>query len=874
VRHLILKRGELISIAIALVMLMAIGVFTALDWIEYHQGRDEVLNRRKIFEHTNSLLLAVTDAETGQRGFILTGDPTYLAPYQQARETIPREFKSLNGFMTDPDSGELLRKLRALVTEKMNELETTVNLRRQGDVHSSASQVKLGRGAQLMAEIRRAAGEIHDKQSALIEARSEEVRGRSDRAHLISIVSSAALLVLLGLGALNIGAAATRREQLIADIDRERGQTAEVRDLLQTTLASIGDAVLVTDTSGRVTFMNRVAEILTGWKAADATGVSETRVFKLIDESSRAPVESPVQAVLKGSEALGLSNHTLLLSTDGSEIPIDDIGAPIRSQSGIILGVVVVFRDVTSRRTAERERERSRADAERQRSHLHSLFQQAPAIINIHRGPDHVFELVHPRTRHLLGDRDVAGMKAIDAIHNPGFVGILDEVYSSGEPRSLIETSLSEEAPGLYFNYICCPWRDEHGDVAGVMTLAIDVSEQVRLREAMKASEERLRETARLESLGVLAGGIAHDFNNLLVGIIGNASMALDALPVSHSVYGMISDVLSAGERAATLTRQMLAYAGKGRFVVESLDLSDHVEEMLPLIQGSIPKTVVLRTRFARNLPLVEADAAQLHQVFMNLVINAAEACGEDPGQVDIVTSLQPVDDHYAQSIFGSQELKPGIYVSLEVSDNGSGMDEATKARIFDPFYTTKFTGRGLGLSAVLGIIRAHEGAIKVYSEPGKGSTFRVLFPAVAGSVPETKPAGSVVFNHSQHRQTVLLIDDEDVVRKMAGLALAQLGYSVIEAGNGVEALDRFRDHSAEIDVVVLDLTMPLMSGEETLRRLRAIDPNVAVILSSGFNESEATRHFDSGKLAGFLQKPYTLTRLGEQVRAALNGHP
>jgi signal transduction histidine kinase/CheY-like chemotaxis protein len=457
-------------------------------------------------------------------------------------------------------------------------------------------------------------------------------------------------------------------------------------------------------------------------------------------------------------------------------------------------------------------------------------------------------------------------------VRYPEYLDILNQVYATGEARAVVEWPIRNEAGEVtrYFDYICCPWREEDGVVAGVMTLAVDVTEQVRGRNAMKAAEERLRETARLESLGVLAGGIAHDFNNLLVGIIGNASMALESLPASHPVHGMITGVLKAGERAATLTRQMLAYAGKGRFVIESVNLSALVEEMLPLIQGAIPKTVVLTTKFERSLPTVEADASQLHQVFMNLVINAAEACEEGPGRVEVVTSIQQVDEQYALTMFGSAELAPGLYVCLEVSDNGAGMDDATKARIFDPFFTTKFTGRGLGLSAVVGIIRAHKGAIKVYSEPGRGSIFRVLLPAEPAMAMESGKEETNGLASSHRPGTVLVVDDEEVVRVMARAALEQLGFGVIEASNGREALERFAERRGDIDLVILDLTMPLMSGEETLRKLRALDPEVMVILSSGFNESDATRHFKGDRLAGFLQKPYTLTRLNERVTAAL----
>jgi PAS domain S-box-containing protein len=877
VKHLILKRGELISIAVALVMLLAMGLFSGLDWLGYRQSRADVIAARGIFENIGVVQLAITDAETGQRGYLLTGDPAYLKPYDRALAALPGALSGLRTAASNSAEGAQIRRLNELVEHKITELRRVTELRRSGDIAGSLALVRAGSGAALMTSIRRVAGEISDRQSTFIASRSNEVRTGTDRAHFVTLLGSLTLLVLLGMGAVTISAAATRREQLIADLERERGQTAEVRDLLQTTLASIGDAVLVADREGRVTFMNRVAEALTGWRAETASGHAESDVLPLVDETTRALVESPVQSVLRDGRVVGLSDHTILIAKDGREIPIDDSGAPIRSNSGETLGVVVVFRDVTQRRAAERERERlladaeaSRADAERQRSHIHSLFRQAPAIINIHRGPHHIYELVHPRLEAAAG-RDVTGLPAREAVQDTQYLRILDEVYVTGVSRSVTELEVPD---GSFFNYICCPWRDSDGSVAGVMTLAIEVTEQVLARRAMKATEEQLRETAKLESLGVLAGGIAHDFNNLLVGIVGNASLALESLPPHDPVKGMIRDVLRAGERAATLTRQMLAYAGKGRFLIENVDLSDMVSEMLPLIQGSIPKSVSLRTHLASGLPPVEADSSQLHQVFMNLVINAAEACeGQSSGAVNIVTGLQEIDAAYIQETFGQAtfgvpELEPGKYVSLEVTDNGAGMDEATRAKIFDPFFTTKFTGRGLGLSAVLGIIRSHKGAVKVHSAPGEGSSFRVLFPAgTYGASPEDSlnQAPSAVGG------TVLLIDDEPLVRRIARAALDQLGYRVVEAENGVQAVELFSSLHREVSIVILDLTMPVMSGEETLRKLRAIDPSVRVILSSGFSEADAIRHFEGRNLAGFLQKPYTLTRLSERLRAALS---
>jgi PAS domain S-box-containing protein len=267
------------------------------------------------------------------------------------------------------------------------------------------------------------------------------------------------------------------------------------------------------------------------------------------------------------------------------------------------------------------------------------------------------------------------------------------------------------------------------GQFAGYVGYGIDITER-------KEEAERLRESAKLESLGVLAGGIAHDFNNLLVGILGNGSLAIDMLSPSSPVTPLIEDVVRAGEKAAELTRQMLAYAGKGRFVNKAVDLSESVREIIPLVRFSIPKRVQLRLNLARGLPPIEADPSQVQQIIMNLVINGAEACDpEMDGVVAVTTSLREVDQECGRTASGAEPLQPGTFVCLEVRDNGCGMDVQTKAKIFDPFFTTKFTGRGLGLSAVLGIIRGYKGSIDVQSAPGSGSIFKVLLAAM----PESK---------------------------------------------------------------------------------------------------------------------------------------
>ena len=289
--------------------------------------------------------------------------------------------------------------------------------------------------------------------------------------------------------------------------------------------------------------------------------------------------------------------------------------------------------------------------------------------------------------------------------------------------------------------------RDSQGRPQGYLEINTDVTERRRI-------DEQLRHTQKLESLGVLAGGVAHDFNNLLTGILGNASLALDGIPPNHPNHTLLEEVTKAAERAADLTRQLLAYAGKGRFVMRTVNLSDLVREIGGLVQTSIPKAVQLRLQLTERLPGIDADPGQLQQIVMNLVINGAEAIGPEGGTVLVRTGVQPVDEQYIETMSSAGELlRPGQYVFLEVHDSGSGMSEETLAKIFDPFYTTKFAGRGLGLSAVLGIVRAHKGALKVYSKPGSGTTFKVLFPASAnpmGQQPATVARElALQWNHS-----------------------------------------------------------------------------------------------------------------------------
>ncbi len=410
---------------------------------------------------------------------------------------------------------------------------------------------------------------------------------------------------------------------------------------------------------------------------------------------------------------------------------------------------------------------------------------------------------------------------------------------------------------------------DEAGAVFRLTGMVKDVTRRKLAEEEHRALTERIAQTQRIESLGVLAGGVAHDFNNLLVGILGNADLALLDLPAESPARSRLEGIELAARRAADLARQMLAYSGRGRFVVDRLDLRKLLEEIAHLMEVSISKKAVLKYSFADDVPAIEGDATQIRQVMMNLITNASEAIGEHSGIISVSTGAMYCDRAYLAETYLDDDLPPGVYAFIEVSDTGAGMDDETAHRIFEPFFTTKFTGRGLGLAAALGIVKGHSGALKVYSEPGKGTTFKILFPAVEGTTAgDLLPSGDP--DAARSGGTVLLVDDEETVRLVGSAMLRRGGFDVITAQDGRAALAMFAQRHGEVDCVILDLAMPNMDGEETYRELRAVDPDVRVLLSSGYNEQDAINRFAGKRLAGFIQKPYRAEELIQAVRAVI----
>ncbi len=509
--------------------------------------------------------------------------------------------------------------------------------------------------------------------------------------------------------------------------------------------------------------------------------------------------------------------------------------------------------DITEAKIAEKEREQ-----------FHTLFMTSDDIMVI-ADPNGAFLHTNPSCSLILGySKD-------ELIARP----FMEFVYPPDQQSTLCELE-QQMRTGHSFKfenrYVCkngtlrwLSWSATYNQ-NDRMTYATarDFTERKEAEEERNRLEQQLLQGQKLESLGVLAGGIAHDFNNILTSVVGNVDLAFMHLPPHSPAEENLQRIRKAADRAADLAKQMLAYAGRGKFVVEPVDMNSLVEEMGHMLQVSATKNAVLCYQLTKPLPAIEADATQIRQVVMNLVINASEAIGSKNGTVTITTGYQQCDEKYLQSTCLSDHIPEGMYVFVEVTDTGCGIPLEIQSKIFDPFFTTKFTGRGLGMAAVLGVVRGHKGAIKIDSNPGSGTTFKVLFPA------SEKACGAVGVRREETgwkgHGKVLLVDDEETVREIGGELLKQLGLTPITACNGREAIEVFKN-TGDIIFVILDLTMPEMDGIQCFQQLLALDPGVKVIMASGFTEYEVTRKIGAMKAAGFVEKPYSLVSLRNKIR-------
>ncbi|WP_279341600.1 PAS domain-containing protein [Geothrix sp. SG200] len=530
--------------------------------------------------------------------------------------------------------------------------------------------------------------------------------------------------------------------------------------------------------------------------------------------------------------------------------------------------LLVAARDVEARKAAEA----ALRDAE---ARYQGLFENSPDAIFWIGVPEHgpfIVESLNPAQARTLGRpaQEIVGRPLEDWLPGP-LADTISANYrrclEAGRPITYEESA--DLGHGLrHFQTLLVPIRNAEGRIHRIVGISTDITERHQAEAQRRQLEAQIQQAQKLESLGVLAGGIAHDFNNLLTAILGNLNIAQASLDPASPAVPFLGSAEKAVLKASDLTKQMLAYSGKGRFVVSLHDLNLVVSEMTHLLRVSISKKASLRLDLPEGLPPLEADGTQLQQVIMNLVTNASDALGDEEGTISIRTGAAELEAAGIAATFPTQSLLPGPYVTLEVGDTGQGMSPEVMARIFDPFFTTKATGRGLGLSAMLGILKGHRAGLQVSSEVGRGSTFKAYFPASSGS-PLAEPARNGQ-GEVRLEGTILLVDDEPAVLQTIGAALASMGLDIVTAEDGLAAVARLEAAPEAIDLVLMDLTMPRMDGRDAFEAMRRIRPDLRVILSSGYNEQESTRLLLGRGLAGFLQKPYTLDDLRAALQKAL----
>jgi len=620
---------------------------------------------------------------------------------------------------------------------------------------------------------------------------------------------------------------------------------------------AVAEVVWTANAAGEITEPSPSLERFTGRPTAELAGL---RWVDTIHPDDREALTREMAEAIRGGAYFAVQYR--MRRADGEWRLMEARGTPVRDEDGAVLEWMGVNVDVTDRRATETQLRASDA--------LHALVFNSGFdsmyLVSVD-GPDEFrVRLVNEAFTRITGvpAREVVGRELRDIARNQAAAIQVaryrdvaatrraveyEEHYVLNDREQVMETRLS-------------PVVSPSGTVTHVLGVSRDVSERRRLERERQEMEMKLQHTQKLESLGVLAGGVAHDFNNLLVGILGNASLALLDLEAGSELAETVGDIERTARQAAELTTQLLAYSGKGRFVVAPTDLAALVREMSPVWRSALGRRATVTLELADDLPPVEGDASQLRQVVLNMITNAVDALGGEAGHVTVRAGLERLDAAALARARFATGAEPGEHVFVEVEDDGCGMDAHTIERIFDPFFTTKFTGRGLGLAATLGIVRGHRGVITVRSAPGAGTSFRVAFPARRDLV----AAGAVEAEGAlpDAAGTVLVIDDDAPVRSAARRILGRAGFAVLEAVDGESGIATFRAAPHAIACVMVDLTMPGMDGMEVAAGIRAIRPAVRIVLASGFDAGAASG-FPAGDYV-FLHKPFTASQLVEAV--------
>jgi PAS domain S-box-containing protein len=627
------------------------------------------------------------------------------------------------------------------------------------------------------------------------------------------------------------------------------------------------------DLNERLVFLNRALANLLGEAEERLLGVDFIKRYCPADYVEKM---RNVHLSLAAGEAVNPTVELVIARPDGSESVLDVSVAVMNDPQGTPRGFRGICRDVTDRTLAE-------AAAQAAQARYNQLFEEANDVVYTHDIQGY-FTSLNKAGERLSGFRreELYRRRIFDIVvpeQRETVRQMVEQKMQAGEGSTQYEievvTKEGRRLP-LEVNTRLLMVGDRP---VGVQGIARDITERRHAEEQRLRLEQQILHAQKLEGLGVLAGGIAHDFNNLLVGVLGNAGLALRRLPNDSPLHAYLKRIEAAAQRAAELTNQMLAYSGRSSFVVRPLNLSKVISEMPDLFRASIPRQIELEFDCDPGLPLIVGDTPQFHQILVNLITNAAEAIGERTGFIRVGTRATEIVSDMLSQFYFQERCEPGAYVCLEVADNGCGMDSEQISRVFDPFYTTKSTGRGLGLAAILGIVRGHRGAIQVESRPGEGTSFRLYFPVAAKAepaVPAAAPSARRVApapGAGPGSGLLLIADDEEAVRIVAKEILERQGFTTLIAVDGREAINLFRAHHTRVAAALVDLTMPLINGQEVMQALRALRPDLPVIITSGYSEQEIMERFQQSPPTAFIKKPYRSRELVMLMKKVLGGH-
>ena len=615
-------------------------------------------------------------------------------------------------------------------------------------------------------------------------------------------------------------------------------------------------AIFTMDLEGIIRTWNPAAARIMGYNQAEIVGQTAALIFTAEDRAAGVP-EREMRAARETGKAEDVRWH---LRKDGSRFWANGIMTALNDDSGQCVGLAKIVSDATQRKQME--------DALRQsEQRFRQAIEQLPLSTQIVAQDGRLLQVNHA-SESLLGltveELRERNLFQVEQLAATGVTELLQRAFAgeavTGQPVCYVPARGPRAGETIWIETLAYPVKDDTGQVGEVVIVQADVTER-------RYAEDALRHTQKLESIGVLAGGIAHDFNNMLTGILGNTALALGERSTEQA-RPFLEEVIQGAERAAQLTRELLAYAGKAKMYPQSVDLCKALPEVSRLIRAAMSKKVSVQFDLERSCPLIEADPAQLQQLVMNLVLNAADAYGSETGTVIVRARYEAVAEDYLRRHFASYELTPGHYACLEVADTGMGMDDETQRRIFDPFFTTKFLGRGLGLSAVLGIVRAHHGGLRLTSAPGAGTTFTVLLPASSIPAATTEIVPPAEGLHGSGR--VLVIEDEIAIRRMVKIGLEAYGYTVTLAENGREGLEQLERKGGQVDLVVLDIAMPVMGGEEVMREIQRLYPGLPVVIMTGLGDMDAMNQLREHGIRGFMEKPFTPEHLAREVKRVL----